>query len=212
MGGVNLYNFIWIVQDLPLDLSVSIIPNIILAIAILLLLWRFGRKGPLLEAILAFMLASFLFGRVLNEQFLVSIFPLILALQGVRLQILDCTFHIHLSTITILLLSRFQFFGLVRSSIRTTFKLIYMWCNFKARIPYDTVLRSRSHIFSAHLMESAQHLGRNLSQSRQWTASASLMCEDRCALNPAKQTLALLFLANFAFFSGSRPRSRTWRI
>ena len=78
MGGVNLYNFIWIVQDLPFDLSVSIIPNILLVVSILLLIWRFGRKGPILEAILAFMLASFLFGRVLNEQFLVSIFPLIL--------------------------------------------------------------------------------------------------------------------------------------
>jgi hypothetical protein len=78
MGGVNLYNFIWIVQDLPFDLSVSMIPNILLVVSILLLIWRFGRKGPILEAILAFMLASFLFGRVLNEQFLVSIFPLIL--------------------------------------------------------------------------------------------------------------------------------------
>ena len=78
MGGVNLYNFIWIVQDLPFDLGVSIIPNVLLVVSILLLIWRFGRKGPILEAILAFMLASFLFGRVLNEQFLVSIFPLIL--------------------------------------------------------------------------------------------------------------------------------------
>jgi hypothetical protein len=78
MGGVNLYNFIWVVQDLPFDLSVSIIPNIMLVVSILLLLWRFGRNGPILEAILAFMLASFLFGRVLNEQFLVSIFPLLL--------------------------------------------------------------------------------------------------------------------------------------
>jgi hypothetical protein len=78
MGGVNLYNFIWIVPDVRFDLVLSIIPNVLLVISLVLFLRRFGRKGPLLEAILAFMLASFLFGRVLNEQFLVSIFPLIL--------------------------------------------------------------------------------------------------------------------------------------
>jgi len=78
MGGVNLYNFIWVVQDLRFDLDISIIPSILLLVSIVLLIPKFGRKGPLLEAILAFMLASFLFGKVLNEQFLVSIFPLIL--------------------------------------------------------------------------------------------------------------------------------------
>jgi hypothetical protein len=78
MGGVNLYNFIWVVQDTRFDLSISMIANIMLLVSIVLLLPKFGRKGPLLEAILAFMLASFLFGKVLNEQFLVSIFPLIL--------------------------------------------------------------------------------------------------------------------------------------
>jgi hypothetical protein len=41
-------------------------------------LLRFGWNLPLLESILAVMLTSFLFGRVMNEQFLVSIFPLIL--------------------------------------------------------------------------------------------------------------------------------------
>jgi hypothetical protein len=78
MGGVNLYNFIWIVPDVQFDLALSLVPNIILVISLILLLMRFGRKGPMLEAILAFMLAYFLFGRVLNEQFLVSIFPLML--------------------------------------------------------------------------------------------------------------------------------------
>jgi hypothetical protein len=78
MGGVNLYNFIWVVQDLRFDLDISIIPTIFLLASIVLLIPKFGRKGPMLEAILAFMLASFLFGKVLNEQFLVSIFPLIL--------------------------------------------------------------------------------------------------------------------------------------
>jgi len=78
MGGVNLYNFIWIVPDLRFDLYLSVLPSVLLVASILVLIPRLGRKGPFLEAILAFMLASFLFGKVLNEQFLVSIFPLIL--------------------------------------------------------------------------------------------------------------------------------------
>ncbi len=78
MGGVNLYNFIWIVPDVIFDLIVSVIPNVLLLIGIIYLLRRFGRSGPMLEAMLAIMLLSFLFGRVLNEQFLVSIFPMIL--------------------------------------------------------------------------------------------------------------------------------------
>jgi hypothetical protein len=78
MGGVNLYNFIWIVPDLWFDLAVSMIPNILLVIALYYLIAKFGRKAPLLESILAIMFAYFLFGKVINEQFLVSIFPLIL--------------------------------------------------------------------------------------------------------------------------------------
>ena len=76
MGGVNLYNFIWIVQDLQFDLQVSAYPNYFLAIALLLLLIKFGRKTPLLQSMLAIMFAYFLFGKVINEQFLVAIFPL----------------------------------------------------------------------------------------------------------------------------------------
>jgi hypothetical protein len=78
MGGVNLYNFIWIVPDLPFDIWISTIPNILLLAAVLLLVLTFGRKAPLLQSTLAIMLAFFLFGKVINEQFLVSIFPLIL--------------------------------------------------------------------------------------------------------------------------------------
>ena len=78
MGGVNLYNFIWIVPDVRFDLLASAIPNIFLAISVILLLLHFGKKGPMLEAILAFMFAYFLFGHVLNEQFLVAILPLML--------------------------------------------------------------------------------------------------------------------------------------
>ncbi len=78
MGGVNLYNFIWIVPDVTFDLIVSAIPNVLVVIGIIYLLRRFGRRGPMLEAMLAVMLLSFLFGRVLNEQFLVSIFPMML--------------------------------------------------------------------------------------------------------------------------------------
>jgi hypothetical protein len=78
MGGVNLYNFIWIVQDLIFDLVVSMVPTILLIVALYYLITRFGRKAPLLESILAIMFVYFLFGKVINEQFLVSIFPLIL--------------------------------------------------------------------------------------------------------------------------------------
>ena len=78
MGGVNLYNFIWIVQDLIFDLVVSMVPTILLIVALFYLITRFGRKAPLLESILAIMFVYFLFGKVINEQFLVSIFPLIL--------------------------------------------------------------------------------------------------------------------------------------
>jgi hypothetical protein len=78
MGGVNLYNFIWIVQDLIFDLVVSMVPTILLIVALYYLITRFGRKAPLLESILVIMFVYFLFGKVINEQFLVSIFPLIL--------------------------------------------------------------------------------------------------------------------------------------
>jgi hypothetical protein len=78
MGGVNLYNFIWIVQDLRFDLAVSVIPNMFLVVALLGLIVKFGRKASLLESTLAVMFVYFLFGKVINEQFLVSIFPLML--------------------------------------------------------------------------------------------------------------------------------------
>jgi hypothetical protein len=78
MGGVNLYNFIWIVPDVNYSLSISRIPSVLVAVAVIYIVLRYGRRLPFLEAMLAVMLASFLFDRVLNEQFLVSIFPLIL--------------------------------------------------------------------------------------------------------------------------------------
>ena len=78
MGGVNLYNFVWIIPDVNFDLWVSRIPNILLVVSVLAIVMLYGRRLPLLEAILAVMLVSFVFGKVLNEQFLVSIFPLML--------------------------------------------------------------------------------------------------------------------------------------
>lgn len=78
MGGVNLYNFVWIIPDVRFDLLLSMIPSILLAISVAVIILRYGRKLALLEAILAVMLVSFVFGKVLNEQFLVSIFPLML--------------------------------------------------------------------------------------------------------------------------------------
>jgi hypothetical protein len=106
MGGVNLYNFIWIVQDLPFDLSVSVIPNYFLAASVLLLLVKFGRKGPLLEAVLAFMFAYFLFGRVVNEQFLVSVLPLVLLCK-------ECDFRLWIPPfVFIFLRSPFYYFAI----------------------------------------------------------------------------------------------------
>ena len=78
MGGVNLYNFVWIIPDVRFDLLLSMIPSILLALSVVLIILLYGRRLPLLEAILAVMLVSFVFGKVLNEQFLVSIFPLML--------------------------------------------------------------------------------------------------------------------------------------
>lgn len=94
MGGVNLYNFIWVVQDLIFDLNVSLIPNIVLVVALVWLIWKLGKKGPLLESILAVMLVYFLFGKVMNEQFLVAVFPLILLCRACdhRLWVFPFTF------------------------------------------------------------------------------------------------------------------------
>jgi hypothetical protein len=78
MGGVNLYNFIWIVPDVRFDLQASMIPTVLMVVSVLYISIRYGRSMPFLEAVLAVMLASFLFGKVMNEQFLVSIFPLML--------------------------------------------------------------------------------------------------------------------------------------
>jgi hypothetical protein len=106
MGGVNLYNFIWIVQDLRFDLTLSTIPNILLLVGVLVLVAKFGRKGPLLEAILATMLVSFLFGKVLNEQFLVSIFPLILLCK-------ECDYRLWIAPFAFIFLrSPFYYFAL----------------------------------------------------------------------------------------------------
>ncbi len=78
MGGVNLYNFVWIIPDVRFDLQLSMIPTILLVFSVAVIVVAYGRRLPLLEAILAVMLVSFLFGKVLNEQFLVSVFPLML--------------------------------------------------------------------------------------------------------------------------------------
>jgi len=78
MGGVNLYNFVWIIPDVQFDLLISKLPTILLLISVLAIVLLYGRRLPLLESILAVMLVSFVFGAVLNEQFLVSILPLML--------------------------------------------------------------------------------------------------------------------------------------
>ena len=78
MGGVNLYNFIWTVPDVRFDIWLSTVASAATIISVAYVTLKYGRKLPLLEAVLAVMLISFLFGKIMNEQFLVSIFPLIL--------------------------------------------------------------------------------------------------------------------------------------
>jgi hypothetical protein len=78
MGGVNLYNFIWNVPDVLFDLLLSTVASAATIIGVVYVTLKYGRRLPLLEAVLAVMLVSFLFGKIMNEQFLVSIFPLIL--------------------------------------------------------------------------------------------------------------------------------------
>ena len=78
MGGVNLYNFIWNVPDVTFDIQLSIVATLLTIVGVAYVILKYGRKLPLLEALLAVMLVSFLFGKIMNEQFLVSIFPLLL--------------------------------------------------------------------------------------------------------------------------------------
>jgi hypothetical protein len=78
MGGVNLYNFIWNVPDVIFDVLLSTVASAATIIGVAYVILKYGRRLPLLEAVLAVMLMSFLFGKIMNEQFLVAIFPLIL--------------------------------------------------------------------------------------------------------------------------------------
>jgi hypothetical protein len=78
MGGVNLYNFIWNVPDVLFDVLLSTVASAATIIGVAYVILKYGRRLPLLEAVLAVMLISFLFGKIMNEQFLVAIFPLIL--------------------------------------------------------------------------------------------------------------------------------------
>jgi hypothetical protein len=107
MGGVNLHNFIWIVQDLRFDLQVSQIPNYLLLASLLMLIPVFGRKLPLLEAILAVMLVYFLFGKVINEQFPISIFPLMMLSKECESRIWAAPF------VFIFLRSPFYYFAII---------------------------------------------------------------------------------------------------
>jgi len=78
IGGVNLYNFIWNVPDVRFDILLSAVASAATIISVAYVTLKYGRRLPLLEAVLAVMLVSFLFGKIMNEQFLVSILPLIL--------------------------------------------------------------------------------------------------------------------------------------
>lgn len=210
MGGVNLYNFIWIVQDLPFDLSLSIIPNALLLVGILLLIWRFGRKGPILEAILAFMLVSFLFGRVLNEQFLVSIFPLILLCK-------ECDHRLWIAPFAFIFLrSPFYYFALPILWASPIFYSYYLqadnlWRQLQAAgylmIPMYAVGIAFSLLILWNLLRILDATSVNAISRRREARGFTWKMMRR--LNPARWSVRSLYLVKFAFFSGSRHRNRT---
>lgn len=209
MGGVNLYNFIWVVQDLPFDLSLSIIPNILLVASILLLILKFGRKGALLEAILAFMFASFLFGRVLNEQFLVSIFPLVLLCK-------ECDYRLWIPPfVFIFLRSPFYYFALPILWASPIFYSYYLQA--------DTLWMQLQT--SGYLMIPTYAVGVAFSLFILWNLLRILDASSVKTITRRREAprftwkmvpkwvstrfLRSLFLEKFAFFSDSRQRNRT---
>ncbi len=209
MGGVNLYNFIWIVQDLPFDLSLSIIPNILLVASILLLILKFGRKGALLEAILAFMFASFLFGRVLNEQFLVSIFPLVLLCK-------ECDYRLWIPPfVFIFLRSPFYYFALPILWASPIFYSYYLqadtlWMQLQAggylMIPIYAVGVTFSLFILWNLLRILDATSlKTITRRREAPRFTWKMVPKWIST----RSLRALFLEKFAFFSGSRRRSRT---
>jgi hypothetical protein len=212
MGGVNFYNFIWVVQDIHFDLDISMIANIMLLVSIVLLLPKFGRKGPLLEAILAFMLASFLFGKVLNEQFLVSIFPLILLCK-------ECDSRLWVAPFAFIFLrSPFYYFALP-----------ILWASpifYNSYLQADTVWRQVQA--AGYLQIPMYAVGIGFSLLLFWNLlrildSTSALTDvthrqTRGFMRGLIRTLGSVRLAAlrpcravFAFFSNSRPRNRTWR-
>lgn len=209
MGGVNLYNFIWVVQDLPFDLSLSIIPNVLLVASILLLILKFGRKGALLEAILAFMFASFLFGRVLNEQFLVSIFPLVLLCK-------ECDYRLWIPPfVFIFLRSPFYYFALPILWASPIFYSYYLQA--------DTLWMQLQA--SGYLMIPTYAVGVTFSLFILWNLLRILDASSVKTITRRREAprftwkmvpkwvstrfLRPLFLVKSAFFSDSRQRSRT---
>ena len=59
MGGVNLYNFIWNVPDVIFDIALSTVASVATIIGVAYVILKYGRRLPLLEAVLAVMLISF---------------------------------------------------------------------------------------------------------------------------------------------------------
>jgi len=211
MGGVNLYNFTWIVQDLPFDLRISTIPNYFLIISLVLLLWKFGRKGPLLEAILAFMFASFLFGRVLNEQFLVSIFPLILLCK-------ECDYRLWVAPFVFIFL---------RSPIYY-FAIPILWASpifYNYYLQADVMWMQLQSL--GYLMIPMYTIGVAFSLLIMWNLIRILEATPTNAVGRLRKSLGFVWKmmpksitthvqswldrARFSFASGSRQRSRTWQ-
>jgi hypothetical protein len=209
MGGVNLYNFIWVVQDLPFDLSLSILPNILLAASILLLLLKFGRKGPLLQAILAFMFASFLFGRVLNEQFLVSIFPLILLCK-------ECDYRLWIAPfVFVFLRSPFYYFAIPILWASPIFYSYYLqadavWMQLQAAgylmIPIYAVGVAFSLLILWNLL---RILDATSVQAIGWPRRWLQFSWESLTKRVSTRMVRLHGRVRFAFFSCSRQRSRT---
>jgi hypothetical protein len=212
MGGVNFYNFIWVVQDIHFDLDISMIANIMLLVSIVLLLPKFGRKGPLLEAILAFMLASFLFGKVLNEQFLVSIFPLILLCK-------ECDSRLWVAPFAFIFLrSPFYYFALPILWASPLFYNSYLqadtvWRQVQAagylQIPMYAVGIGFSLLLFWNLLRILDSTSVLTDVTHRQTRGfmRGLIRTLRSVRSAALQS----YRAVFAFFSSSRPRNRTWR-
>jgi hypothetical protein len=212
MGGVNLYNFIWIISDLHFDIWISTIPNILLLAAVLVLVLTFGRKAPFLQSTLAIMLSFFLFGKVINEQFLVSIFLLILLCRECdgRLWVLPFAFSF-LRTPPF----AFYYFAIPIFSANSTLYSYYLqvdvaWKEFAATGCLQIVMYALGVAFSLAILSNLLRIlkGDSVSVGPKWTAS--IPRHGFSLINGLSWSWEHL-RAGFGFFADSPRRSMTWQ-